>query len=110
MDFRIAPRLSHAMTSVLSFIANPDRPVLDAGLVDTVRRAIATAGPDPGDDEWLAAGIALDLPIPQGDPHLPMGAPPAPLGGAPGDANPGRATRRRNRPRASPIVSTTRTT
>lgn len=47
------------MTSVLTLIANPANPVLDATTADRVRTALGEAGPLA----WLAPGIACDIPF-----------------------------------------------
>ncbi len=47
------------MTSVLTLIANPENPVLDASTADRVRAALGEAG----SATWLAPGIACDIPF-----------------------------------------------
>jgi phosphoserine phosphatase len=85
------------MASILSLIANPDRPVLDPPLLDRVWAAIAAAGALAGEPRWLASGIALDCPIVRGDPHLALASARAALGPAPVDANLIEASARRKR-------------
>jgi phosphoserine phosphatase len=48
-----------AMTSVLTLIANPATPILDPSTADRVRAALGDAGPA----DWLAPGIACDIPF-----------------------------------------------
>jgi len=48
-----------AMTSVLTLIANPANPVLDVSTADRVRAALGEAGPI----QWLAPGLACDIPF-----------------------------------------------
>lgn len=47
------------MTFVLTLIANPAHPVLDASTADRVRAALGEAGAV----QWLAAGVACDIPF-----------------------------------------------
>lgn len=47
------------MTSVLTLIANPATPIVDPSTADRVRAALGDAGPA----DWLAPGIACDIPF-----------------------------------------------
>ncbi len=87
MDFAGGSRLSHAMVSILSLIANPENPALDDALARSVRSALAASGAAPDDILWLAPGIALDLQFRAGDPARALLAARAALGQAPVDAN-----------------------
>jgi len=61
----LSPRLRYIapMTSVLTLIANPANPALDPSTADAARRALAAAGADPGAADWLAPGVACDIPF-----------------------------------------------
>jgi len=48
---------------VFVLIANPAQPILDAALVQTVREQLEAAGAAVGPVDWLAPGIACDLPF-----------------------------------------------
>jgi phosphoserine phosphatase len=98
------------MASVLSLIAAPTRPVLDAGLARTVASAIEAAGALVGESTWLAPGIALDLPLGPCDPRQALAAARAALGPAPVDANLVQAAGRRKRLLIADMDSTIVTT
>ncbi|HEX2889034.1 phosphoserine phosphatase SerB [Vineibacter terrae] len=51
------------MDHVLTLIANPQRPAVDADTIVAVRKALAAAGATPGEPAVLARDIALDLPF-----------------------------------------------
>ena len=51
------------MNFVFVLIANPAQPILDAALVQTVREQLEAAGAAVGPVDWLAPGIACDLPF-----------------------------------------------
>lgn len=51
------------MDSVLTLIANPANPILDPSTADAAQRAIARAGAAPGAIDWLAPGVACDIPF-----------------------------------------------
>ncbi|MBS0518588.1 MAG: phosphoserine phosphatase SerB [Proteobacteria bacterium] len=59
--------------NVLVLIANPAQPTLDAALVQQAADALHAAGATAGAPDWLADGIACDLPFdgPAADPALP---------------------------------------
>jgi phosphoserine phosphatase len=61
------------MSHVLVLIANPARAALHDSTAATVRAAIAESGAKPGPVEWLAPGIAAEMPI-AGDPATARGA------------------------------------
>lgn len=61
------------MTHVLILIANPARAGLHDSIADAVRRALADSGLQPGAVDWLAPGIAADIPF-AGDPAIARGA------------------------------------
>ncbi|HJQ59803.1 MAG TPA: phosphoserine phosphatase SerB [Vineibacter sp.] len=51
------------MDCVLTLIANPRRPIIDAEAIASVRGALSAAGAGTGAPDWLAEGIAVDLPF-----------------------------------------------
>ncbi len=51
------------MDHVLTLIADPRRPAVDADAIAAVRTALAAAGATPGTPESLADGIAIDVPF-----------------------------------------------
>lgn len=51
------------MKNVLVLIANPARPVLTEAVVATAAEALTRAGATVGTPDWLAPGIACDLPF-----------------------------------------------
>lgn len=51
------------MTHVLTLIDDPARAGLSAAHVETARAALALAGAEPGAPDWLAEGLACDLPL-----------------------------------------------
>ena len=51
------------MKNVLVLIANPARPVLSDAIVATAAEALTRAGATVGTPDWLAPGIACDLPF-----------------------------------------------
>ncbi len=73
------------MTHVLVLIANPARAGLHDSIAGVVREALAEAGLRPGPIDWLAPGIAADLPF-TGDAATARGAALVALGKAPIDA------------------------
>lgn len=73
------------MRFVLTLIADPARRDLDAGLVEAADRALAGGGATPGPADWLAPGLACDLPFDADDPARARSATTEALGGAPLD-------------------------
>lgn len=61
------------MTHVLVLIANPARAGLHDSIAESVRAALAEAGAQPQGVDWLAPGIAADIPF-AGDPASARGA------------------------------------
>ncbi|WP_296344218.1 phosphoserine phosphatase SerB [Reyranella sp.] len=51
------------MKNVLVLISDPARPALDASVLDAAADALRAAGATVGTPDWLAAGIACDLPF-----------------------------------------------
>lgn len=51
------------MTHVLTLIDDPARAGLSPAHVETARAALALAGAEPGAPDWLAEGLACDLPL-----------------------------------------------
>ncbi len=51
------------MESVLTLIVDPAAPDLDHNMVAAAANALAAAGAEPGRPDWLAPGIACDLPF-----------------------------------------------
>lgn len=51
------------MQHVLTLIADPARPDLDNSIAEAARSALGKAGGDPGPADWLAPGIACDIPF-----------------------------------------------
>ena len=91
------------MSHVLSLLVDPATPVLDTGLVDRARRAAGDAGPP----DWLAPGIACDVPVSAGAGQRRIRAA---LAEAPVDANVVRSERRRKRLLIADMDSTIVTT
>ncbi|HTY69187.1 MAG TPA: phosphoserine phosphatase SerB [Alphaproteobacteria bacterium] len=61
------------MTHVLVLIANPARAGLHDSIAEQTRAALAEAGAAPGPVDWLAPGIAAEIPF-AGDPAVARGA------------------------------------
>jgi phosphoserine phosphatase len=51
------------MNSVLTLIANPARADLDDSMVAAARAALSSLGAETGQPDWLAPGVACDLPF-----------------------------------------------
>ncbi|SKA33685.1 phosphoserine phosphatase [Enhydrobacter aerosaccus] len=51
------------MKSVLVLIANPAKPILESALVRQAAEALRSSGASVGEPDWLADGIACDLPF-----------------------------------------------
>lgn len=51
------------MTHVLTLVAGPAEGRLGAAALATAERALRSAGARPGEPEWLAAGVACDVPF-----------------------------------------------
>lgn len=51
------------MNAVATLIVKRDTPFLSADHAERVRAALAEAGADPGAPDWLAPGIACDIPV-----------------------------------------------
>ncbi|MBX9944082.1 MAG: phosphoserine phosphatase SerB [Reyranella sp.] len=58
------------MQNVLVLIANPARPLLDGAAVQHAAEALRAAGAEVGPPDWLAPGVACDLPF-EGPPAAP---------------------------------------
>ena len=58
------------MNSVFVLIANPENPVLDAAAVQSASEQLQAVGASVGPVDWLAPGVACDLPFeaPEGSP------------------------------------------
>lgn len=61
------------MQHVLTLIADPALPDLDNSIVEAARSALGEAGGEPGPADWLARGIACDIPF-DGVPRAAAGA------------------------------------
>ena len=55
----ITPRVK----TVLTLCADPAHRLLSEGLADAARRALDQAGASPGELDWLAGGVACDIPF-----------------------------------------------
>lgn len=73
------------MKSVLTLVADPAGDGLSPAHVAAARQALVGAGAGPGLPDWLAAGIACDLPF-EGDPAAALTTVRAALDGQPVDA------------------------
>ena len=73
------------MRFVLTLIADPARRDLDAGHLEAAAGALAGAGATPGAADWLAPGLACDLPFDASDPARARSAAGEALAGAPFD-------------------------
>lgn len=73
------------MDFVLTLIADPARRDLEAGHLEAATAALAEAGATPGGADWLASGLACDLPFAAGDPDPSRAAVAERLAGAPLD-------------------------
>jgi phosphoserine phosphatase len=98
------------MANILSLIADPAHPVLEAGLIRRVRQAVAAAGAEAAEPIWLAPAEALDLPLGPGDPAPALAAARLVLGQAPVDANLVHGASRRKRLLIADMDSTIVTT
>ncbi len=73
------------MRSVVTLVTNPHTPGLDKRLVDLAAAALADSGTPPTPAEWLAPGVACDLPLADAEPAAAERAVRAALGAAPVD-------------------------
>lgn len=55
--------MSHPASYLVTLIDDPQRAHLDGGHVETIRAALSCAGAEPGAPDWLAEGVACDLPF-----------------------------------------------
>lgn len=85
------------MTYVLTLISAPAKPAVTGAVVAAVRAAAAGAGAPTGEPDWLAPGIACDLPLATVPPHGFRTMVSSALAGAPVDAVAQPAAGRRKR-------------
>jgi phosphoserine phosphatase len=74
------------MTYVLTLISAPAEPAVTDAVLAAVRASTAAAGVPMGDADWLAAGVACDLPLAAAPPPEFLNTVSAALAGAPVDA------------------------
>lgn len=94
------------MSTVLTLIADPAAPVLDGNMADAARAALLGAGVDAGPPDWLAPGVACDLPCADADAAAAAATVRETLAGAPVDVVAQAAAKRRKRILVADMEST----
>jgi len=94
------------MSTVLTLIADPAAPALDGNMVDAARAALLAAGAEAGPPDWLAPGVACDVPCAGADAAAAAAAVRGALAGAPVDVLAQAAAIRRKRVLVADMEST----